>query len=81
MIASDYLETMLPRELPKGFGYSDHSIGIHACVHAVQELGAPVIEKHFTLEHRMQFRGEVFRDTVHGATPEEFGKLASIIKR
>ena len=34
-------------------GYSDHSIGIDACVEAVKR-GATVLEKHFTLDHTLQ---------------------------
>jgi len=44
--------------MPKEFihplvGYSDHSIGIEACLEAVKR-GATVLEKHFTLDHRLQ---------------------------
>lgn len=34
-------------------GYSDHTIGIDACVEAVNR-GATIIEKHFTLDHNLQ---------------------------
>lgn len=57
-------------------GYSDHTIGIDACVRAHHEYGASVIEKHFTLERNLAFNGTVYRDTVHGATPNELSKLA-----
>ena len=44
--------------MPKKFkgklaGYSDHTIGIGACVEAVSR-GATIIEKHFTLDHSLQ---------------------------
>jgi sialic acid synthase SpsE len=38
-------------------GYSDHSIGIGACVEAVTR-GATVLEKHFTLDHDLQCKTE-----------------------
>lgn len=40
----------LKREFPKGqVGFSDHTIGIEACI-AATALGATVVEKHFTLD-------------------------------
>jgi sialic acid synthase SpsE len=49
-------------EMPKEFkypltGYSDHSIGIDACKFAVSK-GATVIEKHFTISHKLQSKTE-----------------------
>jgi N,N'-diacetyllegionaminate synthase len=38
-------------------GYSDHSIGIDACVEAVKR-GAKYIEKHFTIDHSLQCKTE-----------------------
>lgn len=38
-------------------GYSDHSIGIDACVEAVTR-GAQYIEKHFTTDHNLQSQTE-----------------------
>ena len=38
-------------------GYSDHSIGIDACVEAVKR-GANYIEKHFTIDQSLQCRTE-----------------------
>lgn len=61
------------------FGYSDHTIGIDWCVRAVRDCGSNIIEKHFTDEKNKEFGGIVFRDTVHGATPNEFEKLAKEI--
>lgn len=59
-------------------GFSDHSYGIDNCLRAY-EYGAKAIEKHFTLEKDMTFKGKVFRDTVHGITPNEFEILAKKI--
>lgn len=49
-------------KMPKQFddklvGYSDHSIGIDACVEAVVR-GATVLEKHFTIDHDLQCKTE-----------------------
>lgn len=49
-------------KMPKQFddklvGYSDHSIGIDACVEAVTR-GATVLEKHFTIDHDLQCKTE-----------------------
>ena len=38
------------RELGATIGYSDHTIGVQACLAAVA-LGARILEKHFTLRH------------------------------
>lgn len=73
----EYLAKITPG---KPFGYSDHTLGTDACEIAVKSYGARVIEKHFTLEKNIKFQGQVFRDTIHGATPKEFRFLASQIK-
>lgn len=57
-------------------GYSDHTMGAEACIKAIRTFGVHVIEKHFTLKKRMEFQGTVFRDTVHGAAPNEFTQIA-----
>jgi N,N'-diacetyllegionaminate synthase len=62
--------------LDKQFGYSDHTIGIDYAKAAVQSYGAQIVEKHFTLKKSEKFKGKVFRDTVHGSTPDEFERLA-----
>jgi len=56
-------------------GYSDHTIGIRACIDAIEIHGANYIEKHFTIKKNLKYNGVVFRDTVHGATPKEFQEL------
>ena len=58
------------------YGYSDHYAGTLAAIHAVKTFGCTVIEKHFTLEKNVPFQGRVFRDTVHGATPNELEAIA-----
>jgi sialic acid synthase SpsE len=62
--------------LGRTVGYSDHTIGIGNCVRARELWGARVIEKHFCLKQNQSFAGVEFRDTVHGATPRQFEKLA-----
>ena len=52
-------------------GYSDHSIGIDACIYAYS-LGANIIEKHFTLSADKK---KSFRDHKLSATPEELKRL------
>jgi N,N'-diacetyllegionaminate synthase len=60
----------LAGELGKTTGYSDHTLGIEACVTAAA-LGARVIEKHFTLSHDYSD----FRDHALSATPDELSAL------
>jgi len=57
-------------------GYSDHCLGIESAVAAVA-LGARVVEKHFTLAHDLSD----FRDHQLSATPDEFQKMVSAIRR
>lgn len=54
-------------------GYSDHTLGIDACVLAVA-LGARILEKHFTLRHDYSD----FRDHQLSADPAE---LAELVRR
>jgi len=56
-------------------GYSDHTIGIEACLAAVS-LGACIIEKHFTLDKKM--KGP---DQKLSANPKEFLTLVSHIRK
>lgn len=63
----------------KQVGYSDHTIGIKKAIEANQKYGAHIIEKHFCLKHSEKYGAAVFRDTVHGATPQEFEKLAKAL--
>ena len=65
--------------LPKQFleskyiGYSDHTIGIEACLIAISR-GARIIEKHFTLDKS----DTTIRDHALSATPNEFLQLSRI---
>lgn len=61
-----------PSDFPSsGFdGYSDHTLGIEACLYALSR-GAEVIEKHFTLDKSET----LIRDHALSATPEEFRDL------
>jgi sialic acid synthase SpsE len=55
-------------------GYSDHTLGITACV-AAAAMGADVIEKHFTLRKDLPGTDHVF-----SATPDEFKLMADHIR-
>lgn len=57
-------------------GYSDHTIGIDACVAAVAG-GAQIIEKHFTLDKHTSD----FRDHQLSADPEEMKRLTEQVAR
>ena len=54
-------------------GYSDHTLGVEACLAAVA-CGARIIEKHFTLDHNYSD----FRDHQLSANPAE---MADLVKR
>lgn len=56
-------------------GYSDHSLGIEACIAAVS-LGARIIEKHFTLNKKKKGA-----DHHLSLEPEEFKKMVKIIRK
>lgn len=61
---------VLASELDATTGYSDHTIGVHACLAAVA-LGARILEKHFTLRHDFS----EFRDHQLSSEPAEFEEL------
>ena len=66
----------LKRQWPNlKFGYSDHTIGIEACL-AARVLGAEIIEKHFTLDKNFSN----FRDHSLSADPNDMEKLVLGIK-
>ncbi len=67
---------LLRSELGCPIGYSDHTVGIEACLAAVA-LGACLIEKHFTLD--TQFSD--FRDHQLSADPNEMTRLVQQAKR
>lgn len=67
---------LLRKYLKRDVGYSDHTIGINACVKAVKEYGAVVIEKHFTFAHDF---GQL-RDHRLSATPEEMREMVRKLK-
>ena len=72
------LRAILPlqKEFKLPVGYSDHTIGIDACVASVS-LGASVIEKHFTFDKNCT-EGT---DHIFSATAEEFKMMVKKIKR
>ena len=57
-------------------GYSDHTLGIDACLAAVA-LGATIIEKHFTLDKNCR-EGT---DHILSATPDELKRMVETIRR
>ena len=57
-------------------GYSDHTIGIEACLTAVS-LGAKIIEKHFTIDKNYSD----FRDHQLSSDPTEFKNLVESIRK
>jgi sialic acid synthase SpsE len=66
----------LKKKFPNCYvGYSDHSIGIEACVVAAS-MGAKIIEKHFTLSHNFS----KFRDHKLSANPSEMSLLVKKIR-
>ena len=66
----------LARELRCPVGYSDHTLGIDACVLAAG-LGAPILEKHVTLAHDFS----EFRDHQLSANPDELRELVGAVGR
>jgi len=66
----------LHRAFPEhAIGYSDHTLGITACLAAVA-LGATVIEKHFTMDKSLPGT-----DHVLSATPDELRDMVAQIQR
>ena len=63
------------KKLNVTIGYSDHSLGIQACMVAAS-LGARVIEKHFTINHNYS----TFRDHQLSMNPEQLKDLALSLK-
>ena len=59
----------------KFYGYSDHTIGIDACLIAISR-GAKMNEKHFTLDKT----DTTIRDHALSATPDEFRNMVNIGK-
>ncbi|MGZ3443843.1 MAG: N-acetylneuraminate synthase family protein, partial [Polyangia bacterium] len=57
-------------------GYSDHTLGIEACLGAVA-LGARVLEKHFTLDKHFSD----FRDHQLSADPDEMRRLVESVRK
>lgn len=57
-------------------GYSDHTIGIQACIDAVYNHKACVVEKHFTLDKNTKG----IRDHVLSADPDDMSRLVKEFK-
>ena len=55
-------------------GYSDHTLGITACICAVA-MGAEIIEKHFTYDKNAEGP-----DHIHSADSEEMKQLVTMIR-
>lgn len=66
----------LANDLDCVIGYSDHTLGLEACLAAVS-LGARIIEKHFTLDHNYS----AFRDHQLSADPDEMTRLVQSIRK
>jgi N-acetylneuraminate synthase/N,N'-diacetyllegionaminate synthase len=66
---------LLERELGCPIGYSDHTLGVEACIAAVA-LGARIIEKHFTLSKTFS----EFRDHQLSSDPPEMTRLVEQIR-
>lgn len=86
MHVSEYL-TVNPRleqivylsdHLKRRVGYSDHTVGISACIKAVEDYGANLIEKHFYLSKPPNLK---FRDFEHGINYKDFETLVGKVKR
>lgn len=85
LYVSDYLEKepdlkqidRIRETLRTDVGYSDHSEGTKSCIDAIVYHQAKHIEKHFTLEKNIKFKGVVYRDTIHGATPKQLEDIAN----
>ena len=65
----------LKNEFTSSIGYSDHTLGIDACIFSAV-LGASIIEKHFTLDHNFSN----FRDHQISANPSEMKLLVDKIR-
>ena len=63
------------KEFYRRVGYSDHTMGISACIAAVA-LGAKVIEKHFTLDNSKDYG-----DHPHSANPAQMAELVEHARR
>jgi len=57
-------------------GYSDHTLGLEACIIALA-LGAEIVEKHFTLDKNYS----AFRDHQLSADPKEMQELVALAAR
>ena len=68
--------TTLAEQLQCDVGYSDHTLGVDACVLSVA-LGARIIEKHFTLDKNYSD----FRDHQMSADPAEMQQLVERVRR
>ncbi len=73
LLAITTLRTTFPQH---SIGYSDHTIGIDACIIAVA-LGASIVEKHFTFDKNYP-EGT---DHIISATPEEFREMVEKIRK
>lgn len=58
-------------------GLSDHTIGINACLTAIDRFGVHVVEKHFHVGDPIIYKGKTFRDSIHGASPFELEQIAN----
>ena len=66
----------LKKHFGRDIGYSDHTIGIEACLYAAFVLDCHIIEKHFTLDKNTKG----IRDHILSADPKELERLVRRIK-
>jgi len=77
----DSLDTInkLQEHCSNKVGLSDHTVNLTTCLRAINDYGVKTIEKHFCLEEQknnIYHDGQLFRDSVHSATPKDFAKIA-----
>lgn len=56
-------------------GYSDHTPGIADCCTAIGTYGADLVEKHFNVYGVQNFKGAVYRDSLHAASAKDLERL------
>lgn len=61
-------------------GISDHTLGIDFLSEVLKEYTPFMIEKHFTINKDIKYKGTVYRDLIHSCNPDEFYKLHKLYK-
>lgn len=76
-----YMIGRLKDQVGDQVGLSDHNYGTRYCLEAINDYDVVAIEKHFTLNKDVSWNGIVFRDTVHGAIPNELEVIANALNK